>query len=78
MDYNELLKKASQSVEQNIQLSQQFRLKDLFNGAEWERIPASERRLFGKYFANEVRDGRVENVVFSAKRKDGQSIYEKV
>lgn len=56
----------------------EFKLKDLFDGVKWEKLPAGDRKSFGKYFKNDVLEGCVANTVYIGKSPNGSSEYRKV
>ena len=62
MDIQLWMQKAKDSIESSVKIGQKFELKSLFQLCEWEQLSKGERISFGKYFANEVREGNVANI----------------
>ena len=54
-----------------------FELKKLFEGVLWEQLPMGDRRNFGKFFKNEVQDGRIKNIIILERGKNNHSRYQK-
>jgi hypothetical protein len=77
MNYDEWTKKACLNI-MKLNKGQEFELKSLFEGFEWESLKKGERIVFGKYFANEVRESRVNNVISIEKARNNHSKYLKV
>ncbi len=50
---------AKRAIEEKIQVGQKFKVKNLFAGYDWEQLSGNERRSFGKYFSDAVKDGRL-------------------
>lgn len=61
------LKRAIKEV-LNLQRDEEFLVKDLFKGYEWNRLAIGERRMLGSLFLNEVRNGRLTDIVNVAKK----------
>ena len=55
----------------------EFFLKDLFDGVEWNALTVGERLGFGRFFKNEVSEGRVPNVEFIEKAPNNSARYKK-
>lgn len=55
----------------------EFFLKDLFDGVEWNALTVGERLGFGRFFKNEVLEGRVPNVEFIGKAQNNSARYKK-
>lgn len=59
--------------------NEQFLVKDLFKGYEWNRLDIGERRSLGALFLNEVRNGRLNGIVVVSKKSSAnQQIYMKL
>ncbi|WHX41179.1 single-stranded DNA-binding protein [Mesobacillus sp. AQ2] len=72
------LKRAIKEV-LNLQRDEEFLVKDLFKGYEWNRLAIGERRMLGSLFLNEVRNGRLTDIVNVAKKSSAnQQIYIKL
>jgi hypothetical protein len=72
------LKRAIQEVP-NLQMGEEFLIKDLFKGYEWNRLAIGERRILGSLFLNEVKNGRLIDIVNVAKKSSAnQQIYIKL
>jgi len=50
----------------------------LFEKCEWEQLEKGERIAFGKYFANEVREGKIKGVISIERLKNNHSQYQKI
>ena len=58
---------------------EEFLVKDLFKGYEWNRLAIGERRTLGSLFLNEVKFGELKNIVEVAKKSSAnQQIYLKL
>lgn len=66
------------SIQFKVTHNQKFELKSLFDGCTWETLTKGERISFGRFFANEVRGGKVPNVIPVEKGKDNHSRYIKI
>lgn len=75
MDFQLWMKKARDSIESRVQVGQAFELKSLFQLCEWEQLTKGERISLGKFFANEVREGNLENVRAVEHGKDNHRKY---
>lgn len=62
MDYEQLLQRAKETIEQQIQPNQKFEVKELFPGHEWNALSRGERCRFGVYFSTSVNEGRMDMV----------------
>lgn len=56
----------------------EFKLKDLFDGVEWNSLPVGNRHSFGRCFKNEVLEGHIPNVLYVGKSQNNSAIYRKV
>ena len=54
-----------------------FLLKDLFDGVEWNSLSKGERLSFGRFFKDEVLEGRVPNVQYIGKAQNNSARYKK-
>lgn len=66
---------ALESIKNKVRLNQIFKLKDLFEGCEWNSFEKRDRLNFGKYFKNEVLDNRIFGVKFVGKDKLNHANY---
>lgn len=55
----------------------EFILKDLFDGVQWNKLSVGERLCFGRYFKNEVIEGKIPNVVYIGKAQNNSAKYKK-
>ena len=78
MDYDKWMQKARESIQTTLLTNRAFELKSLFMECEWEALKKGERISFGKYFANEVREGRVDGIKLVERGKNNHSRYIKV
>lgn len=62
MNYEQWMSKAIATIETEIQSGRRFEVKQLFPGHEWESLSTGERRSFGKYFSDAVREGRLPTI----------------
>ena len=69
---------AKKSINDKVKKGKPFEVKDLFEGYIWTELSKGERIMFGKYFANEVREGRVDNIQPYQKGKDNHRKYIKI
>ena len=53
-----------------------FTLKSLFTGIEWDELTNGERKSFGRYFKNEVRNRKISSVQIAEELKTNK--YKKV
>ncbi len=78
MDYEKWMQKARGMIQTTLPTNRAFELKSLFMECEWEALKKGERISFGKYFANEVREGRVDGIKPVERGKNNHSRYIKV
>lgn len=72
------LKKAIQEIP-HLSIGEEFLVKDLFKGYEWNRLPIGDRRNLGSLFLNEVKHGSLKNSVEIVKKSSAnQQIYIKM
>lgn len=74
MDHQFWTNKAIEHIK-DLEVGATFELKKLFQGQEWETLTAGERKGFGRYFSNEVKDGRVKQVEAFQPDKKGSNKY---
>ena len=77
MDYQEWMARALRRIENDVAEGSVFEVKDLFEGHQWKTLPRGNRVGFGRYFANDVKEGRVPGVVRLERGKDNHSRYTK-
>lgn len=75
MNYGEWMKKAYLYLDSKVGIGQKFECKSLFPGHEWDQLSSGERKSFGRYFSNEVREGRVKGVARSDQAKNRHNVY---
>lgn len=63
MDHEKWMEQAKETISTQIRPGSKFEVKQLFPGHEWDALSKGERISFGRYFANSVGDGKIENVV---------------
>lgn len=64
---------------QFLKSGEQFLIKDLFKGYEWNRLEIGERRSLGSLFLNEVKNGRLKGFILITKKSSAnQQIYTKI
>ena len=78
MDYEKWMQKARESIQINLPTNRTFELKSLFMECEWEAQKKGDRISFGRHFANEVREGRINGVKPVERGKNNHSRYIKV
>ena len=74
MDYIVWKNKALKAIEK-VETNKKFELRDLFNGSEWNTLTIGDRINFGKYFANEVREGNIPNIAAIERGANNHSKY---
>lgn len=74
MDFNIWMERAKAKIAR-LQNGSSFKVKQLFEGVEWEALRKGDRIQFGKYFKNEVELGRVRGVVFVGRGVDNSAQY---
>ena len=75
MDFQLWMQKARESIERSVQVGQKFELKSLFQLCEWEQLTKGDRISFGKYFANEVREGNLKNIQSIERARNNHRVY---
>lgn len=75
LDVNELLEKAISETE-NLNVDEDFLLRDLFKGYEWNRISRKDRLLLGTLFLNYINREKG-CVLVMEKTSSGQQKYKK-
>jgi len=78
MNYAEWMQKAQLVISTELKSGNEFELKSLFKQFEWDILSNTEKRSFGKYFSNEVKDGRVENVILNGNTRSKHNKYKKL
>lgn len=70
-----------QAISEILQLKngEEFLVKDLFKGYEWNRLGIGERRTLGTLFLNEVKNGQLQNKIEVVnKNSANQQLYIKL
>lgn len=63
----------------SLNLGEEFLVKDLFKGYEWNRLGIGERRTLGTLFLNEVKNGQLQfKVEVVNKNSANQQLYVKL
>lgn len=75
---NELFEAACLSADTIVQTDENFRVKDLFRGVEWSRIPKGLRTKLGSLFFAYVTNEAKEQFVPNGKTPQNQQIYKKI
>lgn len=76
--YMDCLKRAISEIPQ-LNLGEEFLVKDLFKGYEWNRLRIGERRTLGSLFLNEVKNGQLRNKIEVVnKNSANQQLYARV
>lgn len=78
MDYEQLLNRAKSYIEKEVKPGTIFEAKSLFEGVEWEALGKGDKVGFGRYFANAVKDGRIENIIRIERAKNNHARYMKM
>lgn len=78
MDYEKWCRSAIERLAILVSSGESFELKGLFDAITWGNLSPGERRSLGRYFANQVREGRIPNVVEAAQQGDRHNRYQKV
>ena len=72
---NELFEAACLSADTIVQSGENFRVKDLFRGVEWSRIPKGLRTKLGSMFFSYVTGSAKDSFEPSGKTPQNQQIY---
>ena len=75
MDYEKWIRRACDTIGNNITVGTIFEVKQLFPGHEWEELSRGERSLFGRYFSNAVKDGRIPSIKKCEEGKNHHNRY---
>lgn len=78
MDNSSWDQKAIDCIQNTVKVNQLFVVRELFQGAEWEKLTNGEKRDYGKHFKNEVKQGNIPNVVYVQKRNNNHAEYKKI
>ncbi len=77
MDMEKWKQKALDAIK-TVPVSSIFVLKALFDGIEWDTLSRGDKINFGKFFKNEVMDGRITGVIFIGKANNNSAQYKRV
>lgn len=55
-----------------------FVVKDLFLGTDWDKLSSGEKKGFGRYFSNCVKEGQITSVCRDGENKAHSAKYKKV
>lgn len=76
--YLDCLKKAIQEIS-CLEIGEEFLVKDLFKGYEWNRLGIGERRTLGSLFLNEIKHGNLKDTIeIVEKNSSNQQLYVKL
>lgn len=76
--YMDCLKRAIFEIPQ-LNVGEEFLVKDLFKGYEWNRLGIGERRTLGTLFLNEVKNGQLQSQIGVVnKNSANQQLYVKL
>lgn len=75
MDYELWTERALQAIGTQIAPGKKFELKHLFPGHEWESLTTGDRRTFGRFFSDAVKEGRIPTVVKCEESKSHHNQY---
>ncbi len=78
MDYEKMMQIALKNLNKSVRYNTPFEVKNLFNGAEWGAVTKGDKISFGKYFANEVKEKNLPEVVRLEKGKNNHARYMKI
>lgn len=77
-DCMDCLKQAISEI-RKLNVGEEFLVKDLFKGYEWNRLGIGERRTLGSLFLNEVKYGQLQSIVeIVSKNSANQQLYVKL
>ncbi|MDE7363898.1 MAG: single-stranded DNA-binding protein [Ruminococcus sp.] len=76
MDNNEWIERAKGKII-NLPIGTKFEVKELFEEIDWKALSRGERVMFGKIFANEVREGKISSIIALERGRNNHSKYEK-
>ena len=75
MDYELWMEKAESCITERMAVNRPFELSSLFEKHEWETLSKGDRISFGRFFANAVRSGAIENVAQLDRAKNNHAKY---
>ena len=78
MDYETLQRQALKTINSNLAYGNCFIVKDLFTGTVWEQLDKGEKIGFGRFFANEVKEGNIPHVIRDGKTTQNHAKYKKI
>lgn len=76
MDNEEWMEKAKAAIESRTS-NDAFKLRDLYSEHDWNTLSKGDRIQFGKFFCNEVGDGRVPGVTRTNEKGESPARYKK-
>lgn len=76
MDYEKLLRIIAEKID-SLDEGNEFFLKDLFNGIEWNEFQTGERLSLGRRFKNSVLTKKIANVIYIGKASNNSALYKK-
>jgi hypothetical protein len=77
LDFENLLLQAKQALK-SVKVNQIFKLRDLFEGYEWESFVKGDRLKFGGYFKRAVQSGKIDGVIYFGKASNNSAQYQKI
>lgn len=75
MDYELWANRALKAIASDVIPGKKFEVKHLFPGHEWEALSSGERRMFGKYFSDAVKEGRIPDIKKCEESKNHHNQY---
>ena len=74
MDFEIIMQEVVKRID-TMKFNQKFELKDLFPGCKWEKFEKGDRIKLGKYFKNQVDEGKIPNIKYKGKRNNNHCEY---
>lgn len=77
MDMIKWFNQAKETI-QKLPYGKSFELRQLFQEVKWNTLTKGERITFGKYFKNQIIEGKLPEVCFLDKAKNNHAKYKKL
>lgn len=75
MDYEIWTERAVKAIETQVAPGRIFEVRHLFPGHEWEALSRGERSMFGRYFSDAVREGKIPMIARWEEAKNHHNQY---
>ncbi len=77
MNFEQWFIDAKEAIER-LEEGTKFCVKDLFEGTKWGTLSPGEKRSFGRYFSNALKDGNISNIERNGESKIHSNKYIKL